>query len=299
MKRAFTLIELLVVIAIIAILAAILFPVFAQAKEAAKKTQCASNQKQLGLAFLQYAADSDDLFPNPGGGTKLASNNSSPQTGWIQTAPDGSGQGIWPYVKSKNLTSSNGNMFSCPDAQNYTGLIPAGTPPYDDRQRSFIMNDYLRAYHPGAYATNITVVSGVPDSFASGISQTQVPAPADLILLYEGAQKVLPSTDPGGTNRNGSPYHHRTAGPSTQTGATIGFPIALHSGHRYSNFLYLDGHVKSTAPGSTWTADTNTQLQAINAETWNGLCTAKTDGYQCGSGKTDLWNPQLSGVVYP
>ena len=73
MRRAFTLIELLVVIAIIAILAAILFPVFAQAKEAAKKTQCVSNQKQLGLAFLQYANDFDDLFPNPGGGTSIAS----------------------------------------------------------------------------------------------------------------------------------------------------------------------------------------------------------------------------------
>lgn len=58
--KAFTLIELLVVIAIIAILAAILFPVFAQAKEAAKKTACLSNTKQLGLSFYLYANDNDD-----------------------------------------------------------------------------------------------------------------------------------------------------------------------------------------------------------------------------------------------
>jgi prepilin-type N-terminal cleavage/methylation domain-containing protein/prepilin-type processing-associated H-X9-DG protein len=63
MKKAFTLIELLVVIAIIAILAAILFPVFAQAKAAAKKTAAISNGKQIGLGIMQYMADSDDTFP--------------------------------------------------------------------------------------------------------------------------------------------------------------------------------------------------------------------------------------------
>src|SRR5947199_8907686 len=63
MKRAFTLIELLVVIAIIAILAAILFPVFSQAKEAAKKTQCLSNTKQIGIGLYLYLNDSDDMLP--------------------------------------------------------------------------------------------------------------------------------------------------------------------------------------------------------------------------------------------
>jgi prepilin-type N-terminal cleavage/methylation domain-containing protein len=63
LKRAFTLIELLVVIAIIAILAAILFPVFAQAKTAAKKTSALSNQKQIGLAVIMYQGDYDDTYP--------------------------------------------------------------------------------------------------------------------------------------------------------------------------------------------------------------------------------------------
>lgn len=63
MKRAFTLIELLVVIAIIAILAAILFPVFAQAKLAAKKAVSLSNLKQVGLALFMYQGDYDDVYP--------------------------------------------------------------------------------------------------------------------------------------------------------------------------------------------------------------------------------------------
>src|SRR5438093_1303615 len=62
-RRAFTLIELLVVIAIIAILAAILFPVFARARSQARKATCASNLKQIGLAFLMYAQDYDETFP--------------------------------------------------------------------------------------------------------------------------------------------------------------------------------------------------------------------------------------------
>jgi len=88
----FTLIELLVVIAIIAILAAILFPVFAKAREKARQITCASNLKQLGLAFTQYTQDYDEHFTHgdPWG-----------------TAQGWAGQ-IYPYVKS-------GGAFSCPD----------------------------------------------------------------------------------------------------------------------------------------------------------------------------------------
>jgi prepilin-type N-terminal cleavage/methylation domain-containing protein/prepilin-type processing-associated H-X9-DG protein len=91
-RYAFTLIELLVVIAIIAILAAILFPVFAQAKESAKRTSELSNTKQLVLGNIMYAADYDDVFTLHGHWL------GDPQTGWFyRTAP---------YVKNLNIFRS-------------------------------------------------------------------------------------------------------------------------------------------------------------------------------------------------
>lgn len=94
MKRAFTLIELLVVIAIIAILAAILFPVFAQAKEAAKNTALLSNTKQTGTAVQIYLADYDDTLP------LVWQNDTSGQGDW-------SWQGnVQPYMKSWQLLTN-------------------------------------------------------------------------------------------------------------------------------------------------------------------------------------------------
>lgn len=122
MKRAFTLIELLVVIAIIAILAAILFPVFAQAKEAAKKTQSASNLKQIDLAWLMYANDHDDqmVFASlPGAGTTTVywwgSWDPTTQTLREQDGP------LYAYTKNKGIQACPSWPSSLRTAVGFTG----------------------------------------------------------------------------------------------------------------------------------------------------------------------------------
>lgn len=123
-RRAFTLIELLVVIAIIAILAAILFPVFAKAREKARCSSCASNMKQLGVAFQQYTQDYDETLPgtapfDAGTNAGFAPYNSI-YPHWLQPLASGSwganiswvtGGAIYPYVK-------NSALYACPSDSN-------------------------------------------------------------------------------------------------------------------------------------------------------------------------------------
>ena len=102
-RAGFTLIELLVVIAIIALLAAILFPVFARARENARRATCQSNMKQLGLGFIQYLQDYDETYPDG----SLGPNASG--AGW--------GGQVYPYVKSAQI-------YVCPDDTTPTNSLP-------------------------------------------------------------------------------------------------------------------------------------------------------------------------------
>ncbi len=110
-SKGFTLIELLVVIAIIAILAAILFPVFQKVRENARKASCQSNLKQLGLAIVQYTQDSDELQPPAW---------SSPDGTWANKTLRWSDV-IYPFVKSTGA-------FTCPDVSGSTFVTPPPTP---------------------------------------------------------------------------------------------------------------------------------------------------------------------------
>jgi prepilin-type N-terminal cleavage/methylation domain-containing protein/prepilin-type processing-associated H-X9-DG protein len=113
-KQGFTLIELLVVIAIIAILAAILFPVFAKAREKARTSSCSSNLKQIGMGYLQYVQDYDEMLCRAWQGAANAASIPGVQWKWMDS--------ISPYVKSEQV-------FDCPSDGDRAGkyLFSSGT----------------------------------------------------------------------------------------------------------------------------------------------------------------------------
>jgi prepilin-type N-terminal cleavage/methylation domain-containing protein/prepilin-type processing-associated H-X9-DG protein len=216
-KRGFTLIELLVVIAIIAILAAILFPVFAQAKEAAKKTQSISNLKQMATANVMYSTDSDGGYPT----WNVCLIQTLPAA--RQPCPTGSADlfnpaNYWdvllgPYVKSgRPELRDNGGLWKDPSA------------PYDSTRRSYGINQAL------IYAFNPT-----DNDLYRWLNENDVVAPSYKIFVASGGPdgRLNPSYFFNGHNDKfnlrvepvrSSPYRH---------------------GAINANYSFLDGHVKN------------------------------------------------------
>ena len=177
MKKAFTLIELLVVIAIIAILAAILFPVFAQAREKARSASCLSNTKQMGLGITMYAQDYDETYP---------------QAYWYTNDFNGAnGYNQWsglinPYVK-------NWTVFVCPSDPN-KGIVP--TNPGLDLQAPKI-----------SYVANAAVLPRKRRSIdpANVASVSAIDFPADTIVVAEMTNTLacINDTSNAGTSSGG------------------------------------------------------------------------------------------------
>jgi prepilin-type N-terminal cleavage/methylation domain-containing protein/prepilin-type processing-associated H-X9-DG protein len=225
-KRAFTLIELLVVIAIIAILAAILFPVFAKAREKARQITCASNEKQLGLAFLQYIEDYDEMMPS---GTAPGVSDTDLRVGWA-------GQ-IYTYVKSTGI-------FACPDDPTTVG---AGENPV-----SYLYNASFSWPINGGFPWMNSAIMDSPASTVLLFEASGYEAPLTTPGETSSATAVgwtgwTPTNIPGGTGM----YETGYMGSGTQQQSTVppggnGQYAAKTGWHTdQSNFLFADGHVKA------------------------------------------------------
>ena len=175
MKRnGFTLIELLVVIAIIAILAAILFPVFAQAREKAKQTQCLSNIKQMGLATNMYCDDNDGGFP-----AVYDDESDVNQDGRLDRQ-------VWadkilPFTKSRNI-------FACPsmpnkvtDPNTIKQYADGGMGPNNVGMTTYHMN----MCHNWHFPEGTNTVAGAPD-YVYPVTQSQAENPTQTIVILEG-----------------------------------------------------------------------------------------------------------------
>jgi len=175
-KLGFTLIELLVVIAIIAILAAILFPVFAQAKSAAKKTQCLSNAKQMITASLIYSGDADDAAPL------------MQTTGTYSAAPPNEDQAIGillqPYMKNMQMLASPADGTG-DQGRAYNGVpVSPDSVPAQYKQAQYNLNIAFKSNY--AYNTDYfsPMLGGGPTGFQpKGMNMGSVNRPAETIFM--------------------------------------------------------------------------------------------------------------------
>ena len=234
-KKGFTLIELLVVIAIIAILAAILFPVFARARENARRASCQSNLKQIGLGIMQYTQDYDEKYP-----MLYSVNGVSGQTGSV--APNRFGATalqMWnglidPYVRSQQVYScpSVGSTSRLVDVQgDGSGFPVVGTLSYCATRKN-------TAQSSDGLFVDPNYGDGVPVSLAAVVS------PSQKIAIWDVKNQYWFGQNPDWVANPWLPANATTFGGQT----CIFDPRHLET----VNCLFIDGHVKARRQ-SSWT----------------------------------------------
>jgi prepilin-type N-terminal cleavage/methylation domain-containing protein/prepilin-type processing-associated H-X9-DG protein len=284
-RTAFTLIELLVVIAIIAILAAILFPVFAQAKEAAKKTTCLSNLKQQGLAGIMYANDNDDYLPDTSWDGPCSS--STPGSNGYYAVSDNYWSGVYSWPLASLPYTKSQAMLKCPSDPKPGGYNKTGSYCYEAQ--------LLAANIPGAYAgmrNDINAMYNVfPLSYAGNYLLSQVYADPYGVQPagdrnHRNASKMYPNS---AINFPASTFDLADVGSTVGSTGTIfagwyvapGYDVAgrWSAGMRHTNgrnWTFCDGHARYFRDDSILNAagsGNKTQAQIICAYQYKGIYT--------------------------
>lgn len=219
-RKGFTLIELLVVIAIIAILAAILFPVFARAREKARQASCQSNLKQIAIACNMYMSDYDNTAPylNRGPGNQTDD--------WVNGSPVISSTGKYTWAVSFQPYVKNAQIFQCPS-------------------RNPQMTRGGCGWHPlrwNTYGINYGAVNG--GRWCNHRNEADIQDPAGLITFSDGCGRGFTCfrTSPGARCPHATYDPNANIGLSGRSGNPWGFGL-WHNGQ--ANYAFFDGHVKT------------------------------------------------------